>query len=211
MQVVSINVSSVKTVDDGRREFTTGIFKTPISERVMVRTLNIDGDKQADLQAHGGPYKAVYAYSLENYQFWLKEIGQEYPPGQFGENLTLDAGLETDIFVGDIFEVGGAILQVTQPRVPCFKLAHKMGDPGFVKKFMVAKRTGFYLRVVQEGEIGVGDEMRRTATDPNGVSVHGIFHLLYFDSSDKEMAQRALNIESLSPGWRGSMEEILAS
>ncbi len=209
MTLVSVNVGKPLTKSDGRREFSTGIYKQPVAGRVMVRKLNLDGDAQADLIAHGGPYKAVYAYSADHYPYWQQQMGQEYPYGQFGENLTLTGALEHEIYIGDILRIGDVQIQVTQPRVPCFKLAHKMGEPTFVKRFMQAKRTGFYLRVLEEGEIGVGDTVERVHTDPQQVSVHDIFHLLYADQTDRALARRALEIDALAPGWRGSMLEVL--
>lgn len=168
------------------------------------------GDGQADLVAHGGPYKAVYVYPHEHYATWMAELGRDdFRYGQFGENLTVTGLLETQVCVGNVYRIGEALLQVTQPRVPCFKLALKMNDPAFVKRFMKAERSGWYLRVVAEGTIGAGDSITLEQEDPKQMSVQAINHLLYFEQ-DAGLARQALDIEALSPGWKGSFEEIVA-
>ncbi|MBD0253785.1 MAG: MOSC domain-containing protein, partial [Rubrobacter sp.] len=155
MKLLSVNVSPPKEVTKGDRTVTTGIFKEPVDGRVMLRTLNLDGDGQADLVGHGGIYKAAYAYSVENYDYWKRELGRtDFPFGQFGENFTVEGMLEDEIHVGDVFRAGGALVEVTQPRVPCYKLGIKMGLRGFEKKFLASRRVGFYLRVLEEGDVG---------------------------------------------------------
>jgi len=211
VKLLSIQVSKPKTVPYRNDEMTTGIFKEPIEGRVMLRQLNLDGDGQADLQAHGGIYKAVYVYPHENYAYWADELDRDdLRYGQFGENFTVEGMLEIDVNVGDIYRVGDALVQVTQPRVPCYKLAHKMGIPTFVKTFMQANKPGFYLRVLEEGEVGTGDEITLETPDPVGMSVAEMNYLLYFDKKNVENARRALGIEGMSPGWRGSFEAIVA-
>ena len=211
MRLLSVNVSPPKEVANGGKTVTTGIFKEPIDGRVMLRTLNFDGDGQADLVGHGGIYKAAYAYSVENYEYWERELGRtDFTFGQFGENLTVDGMLEDEIHVGDVFRAGGALVEVTQPRVPCYKLGIKMGLRGFEKMFLASCRVGFYLRVLEEGEIGAGDVLDRVRTDPELMTVMEICHLLYFDSGNLEGARKALRIRALSPGWRQSFEERLA-
>ena len=211
MKLVSIQVSKPKFVDYRGDVLATGIYKEPIEGRVMLRELNLDGDGQADLQAHGGTYKAVYCYPQEHYAYWSNELNRDdLTNGQFGENFTVEGMLETDVKVGDIYRVGDALVQVTQPRVPCFKLAHKMGIPTFVKDFLKANKSGFYLRVLEEGEVGAGDEITLETPDPVGMSVAEINYLLYFDKKNVAQAKRALGIEGMSPGWRGSFEEIVA-
>jgi len=211
VKLLSIQISKPKTVPYRDDEMTTGIFKEPIEGRVMLHQLNLDGDGQADLQAHGGIYKAVYVYPHENYGYWADELDRDdLRYGQFGENFTVEGMLETDVNVGDIYRVGDALVQVTQPRVPCYKLAHKMGIPTFVKTFMQANKPGFYLRVLEEGEVGAGDEITLETPDPIGMSVAEMNYLLYFDKKNVENASRALDIEGMSPGWRGSFEAIVA-
>jgi MOSC domain-containing protein YiiM len=211
MKLLSVNVSPPAEVVHGGKTVTTGIFKEPVDGRVMFRTLNLDGDGQADLIGHGGIHKAAYAYSVENYDYWKRELGRtDFTFGQFGENFTVEGMLEDGIHVGDVFRVGGALVEVTQPRVPCFKLGIKMGLPRFVKMFLASCRVGFYLRVLEEGEVGAGDGFERVRTDPERMTVREICRLLYFDRGNLEGARRALRVRALSPGWRQSFEERLA-
>ena len=210
MKVLSVNVSLPKEVEFGDRTVTTGIFKEPVSGRVMLRTLNLDGDKQADPIGHGGIYKAAYVYSIENYDYWKGELGRtDFTHGQFGENFTVEGMLEDQIHIGDVFRVGSALVEVTQPRVPCFKLGIKMGMPQFLKPFLASCRVGFYLRVLEEGEVGAGDILELTKTDPERITVKEMCHLLYFDPKNLEGARKALRIQALSPGWRESFEKRL--
>jgi MOSC domain-containing protein YiiM len=210
MKLLSVNVSLPKEVPYMNKTSTTGIFKEPVNGRVMLQTLNLDGDGQADLKAHGGIHKAAYVYSIENYDYWKRELGRtDFTFGQFGENFTVQGMLDDAIYVGDVFRVGGALVEVTQPRVPCFKLGIKMRFPQFPKMFLTSGRPGFYLRVLEEGEVGAGDVLDRVKTDPERMTVQEVCHLLYFDQKNLEGAQKALRIQALSPGWRGSFEERL--
>ena len=216
MELLSVNVGQPKEVSytdrRGRKMKTlTGIFKTPVSGRRLLRSLNLDGDGQADLQGHGGIHKAVYVYSTENYQFWANELGRSdfAAAGQFGENFTV-AGMPDDVIcIGDVFRTGTATVEVTQPRVPCFKLGILLGIPDFHKRFAEACRTGFYLRVVEPGEIGSGDEFKRIGQADIRMTVRDMMHLLYFEPDNIEGAENALDIEALSPGWRQSFVERL--
>lgn len=211
MKLLSVNVSPPAEVMHKGKTVTTGIFKEPVNGRLTLGTLNLDGDGQADLTGHGGIYKAAYAYSVENYDYWERELGRtDFTFGQFGENFTVEGMLEDGIHVGDVFRVGGALVEVTQPRVPCYKLGIKMGLPRFVKMFLASCRVGFYLRVLEEGEVGAGDDFERFRTDPERMTVREICRLLYFDPGNLEGARKALRIRALSPGWRQSFEERLA-
>jgi MOSC domain-containing protein YiiM len=211
MKLLSVNVSPPKDVMHGDETVKTGIFKEPISGRVMLGTLNLDGDGQADLVGHGGIYKAAYAYPVENYEYWKREIGRtDLAFGQFGENFTVEGMTEDDVHVGDVFRVGGAVVEVTQPRVPCYKLGLKMGVRGFEKTFLASCRVGFYLRVLEEGEVGAGDALGRVGTDPERMTVREMCRLLYFDPENLQGARKALRVRALSPGWRQSFEERLA-
>src|SRR5215217_1369087 len=211
MKLLSINVSRPREVAHGSATVTTGIFKEPVDGRVMLGTLNLDGDGQADLVGHGGIYKAAYAYSIENYYYWKRELGRtDLTFGKFGENLTVEGMPEDEIHVGDVFRVGDALVEITQPRVPCYKLGIKMGLRGFEKRFLASRRVGFYLRVLEEGEVGAGDVVDRVRTDPERMTVREICRLLYFDPENLEGARKALRISALSPGWRQSFEERLA-
>jgi MOSC domain-containing protein YiiM len=211
MKLLSINVSPPKEIVHGGKSVTTGIFKEPIHGRTMLGTLNLDGDGQADLVGHGGIYKAAYAYSVENYEYWSRELGRaDLAFGQFGENFTVEGMPEDEVHVGDVYRVGGALVEVTQPRVPCYKLGIKMGLRGFEKMFLASYRVGFYLRVLEEGEVGAGDVLDRLRTDPERMTVREICRLLYFEPENVEGARKALRIRALSPGWRRSFEERLA-
>ena len=211
MKLLSVNVSPPIEVAHGDETVKTGIFKEPVAGRVLLGTLNLDGDGQADLVGHGGIYKAVYAYSVENYEYWKRELGRtDFAFGQFGENFTVEGMTEDEVHVGDHFRVGGALVEVTQPRVPCYKLAMKMGSRGFEKKFLASGRVGFYLRVLEGGEVGAGDVVDRVRTDPGRITVREMCHLLYFDPENLEGARKALRIRALSPGWRQALEERLA-
>jgi MOSC domain-containing protein YiiM len=177
----------------------------------MLRTTNLDGDGQADLENHGGVDRAAYAYSIENYDHWRRELGwDEFAFGQFGENFTVERMVEDEIHIGDIFRVGDALVEVSQPRPPCFKLGIKMGMAGFPKQFLASGRVGFYLRVLEVGEVGAGDAFERVESNPERMTVREMCHLLFFEPKNLEGAKRALRVRALSPGWRDSFEERLA-
>ena len=210
MRLLSVNVSLPREVAHGRRTVETGIFKEPVSGRVMLRKTNLDGDGQADLVNHGGVHRAAYAYPIENYEYWRRELGRAgFGFGQFGENFTVEGMVEDDVSVGDIFRVGAATVEVSQPRPPCFKLGIKMGMAGFPKLFLASGRVGFYLRVLEEGEVGAGDMFERTGRDPEQVTVREMSRLLFFEPENLEGTKRALRVRALSPGWRGSFRERL--
>lgn len=208
MRVVSVNVSLPKTVVAGRHEVRTGIFKEPVGGRVAVRRLNLAGDAQADLTVHGGANKAVYGYPAEHYPHWAADTGRDLPSGQFGENLTTDGLHEDEVRIGDVFRIGSAVLAVTQPRMPCYKLAVRMNDPGFPKRFMRSGLTGFYLRVVGEGEVGAGDAVELLERDPTAITVRGVWHLCYQDDGNAELAGEVLSrYPTLGPEWRRPLED----
>jgi len=210
MRLLSVNVSHPREVAHGRKKVRTGIFKEPVAGRVVLRALNLDGDGQADLVNHGGVHRAAYAYPVENYDHWGRELGRDdLSFGQFGENFTVEGMTEDDIHIGDLFRVGEALVEVSQPRPPCFKLGIKMAMPGFPKLFLASGRVGFYLRVLEEGEVGAGDEIERVRRDPERLTVRETSHLLFFEGEDLEGARRALRVPALSPGWRESFEERL--
>jgi MOSC domain-containing protein YiiM len=209
MQLISVNVSPPQDIEINNIVVRTAIFKDAVTGRVMLRKKNLDGDGQADLSVHGGTYKAVYVYPYEHYATWQAELHRDdFSYGQFGENFTVTGMLETEVYVGNIYRVGDALVQVTQPRVPCFKLGIRMNDPMMVKYFMQAQRTGFYLRVLEEGIVGAGDAITLETEDPQQMTVYAVNHLLYFEP-DPELAAKALKIKSLAPGWRKSFKEML--
>ena len=210
MRLLSINVAQPKAVDIDGRRYQTGIYKRHVMGRVWLGRLGLDGDGQADLQAHGGPNRAVYCYPHENYPYWAAELAREdFHYGQFGENLTLLGLLENTVCVGDSFRIGEAVIQVSQPRAPCYKLAGAMGIPGFEKTFLRANRIGFYARVLEEGFVEAGDPIQLIERDAVGMTVAEVNAALYLDKQPSA-AERALQIEALSPGWRRSFEALLA-
>ena len=210
MKLLSVNVSLPKEVPYKGKTITTGIFKEPVEGRVMLRELNLDGDGQADRKAHGGTYKSVYVYSIENYNYWKRELDRDdFTFGQFGENFTVDGMPDDQTHIGDVFRLGSALVQVTQPRVPCYRLGIRMASPEFPKRFLQSNRVGFYMRVLQEGQVGTGDLIELVETDAQRMTVCEMNRLLYFDPQNVEDAKRALRIDALSPGWRGSFEERL--
>lgn len=211
MKLLSVNLSLPKTIDYGGKRVTTGIYKEPAAGRVMVGRLGLQGDGQADLTVHGGIDKAVYVYDLDSYHYWQRELGRDdLASGHFGENLTVSGMADDRVHIGDVFRVGEALLEVTQPRVPCYKLELKMEMPGFSRQFLASGRLGFYFRVLEEGTVGAGDLIERVKTDPEQVSVRQIARLLYFDYENFEEIRRVLRIPALAAGWRDAFEELLA-
>lgn len=211
MKVLSVNVSLPKEVPYRGETIFTGIFKEPVEGRVALRRSNLDGDRQADLAVHGGIHKAAYVYSIENYDYWERELGRgDFAFGQFGENFTVEGMVEDKVHIGDVFRIGEALVEITQPRVPCYKLGIKMGSPRFLKTFLESCRVGFYLGVLEEGEVGAGDVIERVRSDPERVTVREACHLLYFDLDNLEGSKKALRVRALAPGWRRSFEERLA-
>ena len=210
MKLVSINVSEPREVEWKGRKVTTGIFKEPVAGRVAVRTLNLDGDAQADLSVHGGPSKAVYAYPSEHYGRWRGELDDmELPWGMFGENLTTEGLLEDEVSIGDRFTIGTATLQVTEPRVPCYKLAVRFGRADIVRLFLASGRSGFYFRVLEEGEIETGDEIEPVSRNSSDVTVADIMRLYTTEKTNTELLRRAISVSALGEGWRGYFEHQL--
>lgn len=211
MQLVSVNVGLPRTVTWKGRTVKTGIFKTPTNGRVRVETLNLDGDRQADLSVHGGPDKAIYVYPSEHYDYWRGEFpDMELPWGMFGENFTTIGLLEGAVNVGDTFRIGSAVAMVTQPRVPCYKLAAKFGREDIVKRFLASRRSGFYLKVVQEGEVGAGDAIELMSRDGHAVTVADVA-TLYRDGSDQvSLLRRAVQVEALPENWREHFQQQIA-
>lgn len=208
MKLISVNVGLPREVGANGQRVLTGIFKEPVEGRVAVRRLNLDGDRQADLSVHGGPDKAVYAYPAEHYEFWRRELPEmELPFGMFGENLTVEGLREDEVNVGDRFRIGTAELQVTQPRVPCSKLGIKFGRADMVKRFLHSRRTGFYFRVVKEGEVGAGDAIALVARDPGNVTVADITRLYAFERNNAELLRRVLDLSALPEDWRAYFRE----
>jgi len=214
MKLVSVNMGLPREVAWHNINVTTGIFKEPVKGRVALRKLNLDGDRQADLTVHGGEFKAVYCYPLVHYDFWKAQLpGKDLPLAIFGENFTTDGLLENSVHLGDQFFVGSAQVVVTQPRLPCYKLGIRFQADDMVKRFLASARTGFYLAVTLEGEVGAGDEMKLLARDPNAVPVSEITRLYIakrFSSADVALLQKALRVEALPESWKQYFRERLA-
>jgi MOSC domain-containing protein YiiM len=212
MKVVSLNVALPRTVTWKGHEVRTGIFKEPVEGPVMMRRLNLDGDRQADLTVHGGPAKAVYAYPSEHYPLWKSELPDMVLPwGMFGENLTTEGLSEEDTHVGDKFRIGEAIVMVSQPRTPCYKLALKFNRDDMLKKMLHNGRSGFYFYVVQQGIVEAGNTIERIHEDPERISVAD-FNRLYRDGGkDANLLRRAANLEALPESWRDYFLEELKS
>jgi len=204
MKILSVNVGLPRQIVSDGKSVATGIYKCPVHRRVKVGKLNLEGDGQADLSVHGGPNKAVYAYPSEHYAYWQRELpGIEMPWGMFGENLTLESLLENDAHIGDRFRMGTAVLMVTQPRLPCYKLGIRFGRDDMPDRFLSSRRTGFYFAVVNEGELGEGDTFQPIHRDANRVSVSDVLRLCYGDGhQNAQLIERALKVEALSSGWR---------
>ena len=203
MRVVSVNAGLPREVVWKGRAVRTGIFKDPVEGRVAVRALNLDSDRQADLTVHGGVSKAVYVYPSEHYAYWREELpGVELPWGMFGENLTTEGLLEGAVGIGDRFRIGSAQVVVTEPRMPCYKLGLRFRRDDVIKRFLASRRTGFYLAVLNEGEVEAGDRVERLSRDPHGVTVADITHLYTRKPHDVGLLQRAMSVEALPESWR---------
>ena len=208
-----MNVGLPREVTWHGRIVTTGIFKEPVEGRVSLRKLNLDGDRQADLTVHGGEYKAVYCYPLSHYEYWKREMpGRELPTAIFGENFTTEGLLEDSIHIGDQFSIGSAEVIVSQPRLPCYKLGVRFQSDDMVRRFLASGRTGFYLAVTREGEVGAGDEIRAMARDPEAVPVSEIVRLHIaksYGDGDVASVRRALRVAALPKSWKEYFRERL--
>jgi MOSC domain-containing protein YiiM len=212
MRVVSVNVGLPRTVRWKRRDVTTGIFKEPVEGRVSLRRLNLDGDRQADLSVHGGAAKAVYAYPLEHYACWREELEDELSFGAFGENLTVEGlPLEEEVAIGDRFRIGTAELVVTQPRLPCYKLGLRFGRADMVKRFLASRRTGYYLAVEVEGNVGAGDRVETLARHPARIPVAEITRVYASDRDDLATIERLVALDALPDDWRRYFAKQLES
>ncbi len=211
MRVVSVNVGRPRTVEHQGRQVRTGIYKAPVAGPVRVGRLNLDGDGQADLRVHGGADKAVYAYPSEHYAYWTRELGRDFPWGQFGENLTVAGLLEDEVWIGDVLRIGDARFEVTQPRTPCYKLAMKMQIDDFIDRFAASLRSGFYLRVLSEGSVVAGAAIAREARGAGGLSVREAYRLRHGATPDAAAVRRALSAPALATSWRRALEKRLGS
>ncbi|MBX3268272.1 MAG: MOSC domain-containing protein [Acidobacteria bacterium] len=212
MKVKYVSVGLPQIVDAGNENFvTTAIFKKPVDGTVRVGELNIEGDGQADLRVHGGPTKAVYCYPSEHYEFWAKEMPDHaFEPANFGENLTTEGLLESDLFIGDRLRVGTAEFVVTEPRMPCYKLGVRFGRKDIIRRFLQSLRSGFYLGVQKTGELQAGDTIEFVSRDATQISVRDIVRIFAFERDDHETMEKALELDSLPESWKSSFRELLA-
>lgn len=203
MKLISVNVGVPRLVMSNGEPVSTGIFKAPVPGRVMLKTLNLEGDRQADLSVHGGSSKAVYGYPSEHYEYWEKELPEmDLPWGMFGENFTTEGLFEPDLNIGDKFRIGTALVMITEPRMPCYKLGLKFGRSDIIKRFLASERTGFYFAVLQDGELGAGDRIELIQENRNGVRVSDITRLYARDRHNVELLRRAVEVEALPESWR---------
>lgn len=209
-RLLSVNIGLPKDIAWRRKTVHTGIWKEPVQGRRSVRRLNIDGDGQGDLAGHGGEQRAVMAYQIDSYRYWERYFGRTFPTyGQFGENLTVDGLPDSEVCIGDRYQIGGALLEVTQPRVTCYRVGLRMDEPLMASLLVAHHRPGFYLRVLQEGDIGAGDEIVKVSTGPEQMTVAEIDALLYLPGHSLEQLQRALKIPALPTGWQASFRALL--
>jgi MOSC domain-containing protein YiiM len=181
----------------------TGIFKKPVSGRITLRTLNLDGDRQADLSVHGGPFKAVYGYPFEHYEYWRKQLPEaDLSLGSFGENFTTEGLSEDELHIGDRFRIGSATLMLRQPRMPCYKLAAKFQRDDMIEKFLISGRSGFYFSVEQEGEVEAGDAFELVSQEQHGIKIAEMNKLFFRDKYNHDLLQKAIATPALPEDWR---------
>jgi MOSC domain-containing protein YiiM len=210
-KLISVNVGLPRIVVSNAEPVSTGIFKEPVAGRVMLRTLNLDGDRQADLSVHGGPSKAVYVYPSEHYDYWKRELPQmQLPWGMFGENFTSAGLLESELNIGDKFRVGSAVVMVTEPRMPCYKLGIKFGRADIVKRFLASERTGFYFAVLQEGGVGMGDPIELIEGSKDTLRVSDVTALYTHEKHNVGLLRRAIEVAALPESWRSYFQHRLA-
>lgn len=206
----ALSVGMPKDVPWHGKTVHTGVYKSPVPGPRMVRRLNIDGDGQGDLGGHGGEQRAVLVYQTDSYRFWARELGRDdLQPGQFGENFTVDGLPDNEVCIGDRYRIGDALFEVTQPRVTCYRVGLRMGEPRMAALLVAHHRPGFYLRVLEEGEVEAGQEIVKVSTGPEAMTVEEIDRVLYLPGHTRRQVERALRIPALSPGWWASMEALL--
>jgi MOSC domain-containing protein YiiM len=211
MKLISVNVGLPRVVMSNGDPVSTGIFKEPVAGRVMLRTLNLDGDRQADLSVHGGSTKVVYAYPSEHYDYWKHELPEILLPwGMFGENFTTTGLFESELNIGDKFRVGAAIVMATEPRMPCYKLGIRFGRSDIVKRFLASERTGFYFAVLQEGEVGVGDSIELIERSKDSFRLSDITALYTHEKHNVGLLRRAIEVATLPESWKSYFRHRLA-
>lgn len=212
IKILSISRGEVRHVQHGDKQVSTGIYKYPVQGRVRVSGLGIDGDTQVDRKNHGGPDKALYVYSVENYHHWCAALGVDtLEHGYFGENLTVSSMPDDAVHIGDIFRFGKLRVQVTQPRVPCFKLGIRVGRSAFVEEFLKSGRVGFYVRVLEPGELEAGDPITQEVADPHRVSIQEAMQALLKGPRQQEFIRKVLAVDALSAAWQEDLGQRLKS
>ncbi|MDR6478150.1 MOSC domain-containing protein YiiM/ferredoxin-NADP reductase/ferredoxin [Burkholderia sp. OAS925] len=211
-QLLSVNVGLPRDIDWNGRTVHTGIWKNPVPGRRWARRLNLDGDGQGDLAGHGGEQRAVFVYQMESYRYWQEQLKRsDLVYGQFGENFTIEGMPDSAVCIGDRYRIGDALFEVSQPRVTCYRVGIRMNEPRMPALLTSSGRPGFYLRVLQEGEVGAGDEIVKVGEATERMTVAEVNALLYSPDHPRDRLERALRIEALSPGWRSSFEALLQS
>lgn len=212
MKLISLNVASPRLAHYKRATINTGIFKQPVSGPIELRALNLDGDRQADLAVHGGPYKAVYGYPSEHYDFWRQELPEmDLPWGMFGENFTTEGLFENDLYIGDRLQIGSATLMVRQPRIPCYKLAAKFQRDDILERFLHSGRSGFYFSVEQEGTLQAGDAFTFLSTAPQAITISEMNRLFAHDKYNRDLLEKAITTPALPEDWKVYLTKRLAS
>jgi ferredoxin-NADP reductase/MOSC domain-containing protein YiiM len=208
-RLLSVNVGLPRDIRWNGKTVHTGIWKDPVQGRRRVRRLDIDGDGQGDLVGHGGEHRAVFVYQVESYRYWEKRLGRsDFTYGQFSENFTVEGLLDDEVCVGDRYRIGSALFEVTQPRVTCYRIGIRMNEPRMAALLTSSGRPGFYLRVLEEGEVGAGDPIVKLGEDPERMTIEQLNALLYLPGHPRDELERALRIRALPAGWRGSFEAL---
>lgn len=204
--VLSVSVGGIREFEHQGRPAVSAIWKTPVQGRIAARGVNLEGDEQADRNAHGGPDKAVYAYAIEDMHWWEKELGRSLEHGVFGENLSTEGIDVTEAVVGEHWEIGSTLFEVSEPRLPCWRLAVRMDDKMFLRRFTEAGRPGTYLRILREGDVGAGDELKLVERPDHDLTIGDVFRIY---TRDREEARRLLSIPQMSAAWKGWAERTL--
>jgi MOSC domain-containing protein YiiM len=205
-RVLSVNVGAVREFEYKGRPAKSGIWKSPVAGRIAARGINLDGDEQADRKAHGGPDKVIYAFAVEDARWWEQEIDRPLEYGEFGENLTTEGIEVNDALIGERWEIGTTVLEVSEPRIPCWRLGVRMNDQLFPRRFTEASRPGTYLRIVVEGDVGAGDEIRVVERPDHDLTVRHVFRIY---TRDRHEADRLLAVPQMSESWRSWASNFL--
>ena len=205
-KVLAVNVGKTRQFEYNGRSAQSAIWKLPVTGRVAVQGVNLAGDEQADRKVHGGPDKAVYAYAIEDVQWWEEEIGRALTYGEFGENLTIEGIAVNESLIGERWQVGTTMLEVSEPRVPCWRLGVRMNDKHFPRRFTKAMRPGSYLRIITEGDVGAGDEIQIIEKPDHDLTVRDIFRIY---AHDRHEAARLLTVPQVSESWRGWAAKVV--